>query len=60
MPTSADVNDYRRCDGGLIIGVGLWYQNINLDFAYQRGFVNPNENIDGGASNFLIRLGYAF
>ena len=56
----ADVNDYRRCDGGLIIGVGLWYQNINLDFAYQRGFVNPNENIDGGASNFLIRLGYAF
>lgn len=56
----ADLDDYRRCDGGLLIGIGLWYQNINLDFAYQRGFVNNFEDVDGGASNFLIRLGYAF
>lgn len=56
----ADLDDYQRCDGGLLIGVGLWYQNLNLDFAYQRGFANIGEDVDGGASNFLIRLGYAF
>ena len=55
-----DIEGYKRCDGGLIIGVGLWYQNINLDFAYQRGFADITDYSDGGASNFLIRLGYAF
>ena len=55
-----DINGYKRCDGGLIIGVGLWYQNVNLDFAYQRGFADITDYSDGGASNFLIRLGYAF
>lgn len=55
-----DIEGYKRCDGGLIIGVGLWYQNINLDFAYQRGFAKLYDHTEGGASNFLIRLGYAF
>lgn len=56
----ADFKDYQRCDGGLLIGVGLWYQNFNLDLAYQRGFANIGDDMEGGASNFLIRLGYAF
>lgn len=56
----ADWSEYHRCDGGLLIGIGLWYQNINLDFAYQRGFANLDKWSEGGASNFLIRLGYAF
>lgn len=55
-----DIEGYKRCDGGLVIGVGLWYQNINLDFAYQRGFAKLYDHTEGGASNFLIRLGYAF
>lgn len=55
-----DMNGYHRCDGGLLIGVGIWYQNINLDFAYQRGFADRTKYADGNASNFLIRLGYAF
>lgn len=55
-----DMNGYHRCDGGLLIGVGVWYQNINLDFAYQRGFGKLSDNDKGSASNFLIRLGYAF
>lgn len=55
-----DMDGYHRCDGGLLIGIGIWYQNINLDFAYQRGFADLNNYRDGSASNFLIRLGYAF
>lgn len=55
-----DIDGYKRCDGGLLIGIGLWYQNFNLDFAYQRGFAKLYDHVDGGASNFLIRLGYAF
>lgn len=56
----SDYDDYHRCDGGLLIGVGVWYQNINLDLAYQRGFGKLFEGDKGSASNFLIRLGYAF
>lgn len=55
-----DWDHNNRCDGGLLIGIGLWYNNINLDFAYQRGFAEQADDIEGGASNFLIRLGYAF
>ncbi|MCM1452405.1 MAG: porin family protein [Clostridium sp.] len=49
-------NDF---DAGIQAGVGLWYGRINLDFMYQRGFVDM---LDGGGktSNFLIRVGYAF
>lgn len=55
-----DMDGYHRCDGGILIGVGVWYQKINLDFVYQRGFADLTEHADGSASNFLIRLGYAF
>lgn len=48
-------NDY---DAGIQVGCGLWYGRINLDFMYQRGFVDWGG--DGKTSNFLIRVGYAF
>lgn len=51
-------------DLGVQLGVGFWYNKVNLDFMYQRGF---DDAVDvrgfdgyGKASNFLIRLGYSF
>lgn len=56
-----DMNDYNRFDAGLKIGVGAWYNNkFNIDFTYQRGFLATDTDADGGASNFMFRLGYAF
>ena len=45
------------------IGVGVWFnKKFNLDLTYQRGFVSTfdDEDYTVNASNFLIRLGYAF
>lgn len=56
-----DIDGYQRVDAGLKIGIGAWYNNkYNIDFTYQRGFVANAEEADGGASNFMFRLGYAF
>lgn len=56
-----DADDYMRFDGGLKVGVGVWYnKKYNFDLTYQRGFVAEDTDYDGGASNFWIRLGYAF
>lgn len=32
--------DYNHFDAGMNIGVGLWYDRFNLDFTYQRGFID--------------------
>lgn len=56
-----DAEGYSRFDGGLKVGVGVWYaKRYNLDLTYQRGFLTDNEDADGGTSNFWVRLGYAF
>lgn len=58
-----DESDYIPVDLGLKIGVGVWFNNkFNLDLTYQRGFVNAYDDSEATskASNFLIRLGYAF
>lgn len=53
--------DYNRFDAGLNIGVGVWYDRFNLDFSYQRGFIDVFTDFDGiKSSNFMIRLGVAF
>lgn len=53
--------DYNRFDAGLNLGVGVWYDRFNLDFSYQRGFVDVFTDLDGvKSSNFMIRLGVAF
>lgn len=58
-----DYGDY-KFDVGVQLGVGFWYNKVNLDFMYQRGFCDAVDvrGFDGcgRASNFLIRLGYSF
>ena len=55
-----DIEDYKRCDGGLIIGMGVWYKRINIDYTFKRGFGEVWEDGPAGAVNHMIRLGYAF
>ena len=53
--------DYNRYDVGINAGVGVWYDRFNLDFSYQRGFIDVFTDCDGiKSSNFMIRLGVAF
>lgn len=53
--------DYNHFDAGMNIGIGVWYDRFNLDFAYQRGFIDVFTDLDGiKTSNFMIRLGVAF
>ena len=55
-----DLSGYKRCDGGIIIALGGWYKNINLEYMFKRGFA---EIVDGGANgavNHMLRVGYAF
>ncbi len=57
--TSNDVSLDNDFDAGIQAGVGLWYGRVNLDFMYQRGFVDMLD-VSSKTSNFLIRVGYAF
>lgn len=53
--------DYNRFDAGMNIGIGVWYGRYNLDFTYQKGFIDVFSDFDGvKTSNLLIRLGIAF
>lgn len=56
-------DDY-SADLGVQLGVGAWYGHFNIDFMYQRGFLDAVDmrRVDGigKTSNFLIRVGYAF
>lgn len=52
--------DYNHYDVGMNIGIGVWYNCFNLDFAYQRGFIDVLSDVGMNASNFMIRLGIAF
>lgn len=53
--------DYNGYDVGLNAGVGVWYDRFNLDFCYQRGFIDAFTDLNGvKTSNFMIRLGVAF
>ncbi|MDE7136241.1 MAG: PorT family protein [Muribaculaceae bacterium] len=52
-----------RFDVGIQVGVGAWYQKFNLDFSYQRGFIDYINYFGDQyfkTSAFVIRLGYAF
>lgn len=56
-------DDYQNFDAGLQVGIGIWWKKFNLDFMYQRGFVDTQllYDCDGSySSNFSIRLGYSF
>ena len=55
-----DMEDYRRCDGGILLGMGIWYKRINLEYTFRRGFGALVSNGTSGSVNHMIRLGYAF
>lgn len=52
--------DWNRFDAGMNIGFGLWYDRFNLDFTFQRGFVEAMSDTKAYASNLMLRLGVAF
>lgn len=66
---SRDISEYKefnRFDAGINPGVGLWFGPVGVDFTYQRGFVNiNNEKYDSSAGkmysqNFLLGVAYRF
>lgn len=58
-PAGLDM-DWQRFDAGLNAGFGVWYNRFNLDFNFQRGFVEAIKNYKFYTNNFSIRLGVAF
>lgn len=55
-----DIDDFRRCDGGVLLGFGLWYKCVSLDYSYRRGFGKLWPDGPKNAVTHAIRLGYAF
>lgn len=52
-----DLEEYDRFSAGLLFGIGVWYQKVNLNIGYQVGLVKQN---DLKEKNLMISLGYAF
>ena len=56
-----DIDKYQRLDAGINIGVGYWLGHFNIDFSWQRGFINMYDVDDKfNAQSFKLKLGYAF
>lgn len=55
-----DIDDYKRCDGGILLGLGIWYKRINFDYVFKRGFGEAWNDGPAGSVNHMIRVGYAF
>ena len=55
-----DIEDYKRCDGGIMLGLGVWYKRVNFEYTFKRGFGEAWDDGPAGAVNHMIRLGYAF
>lgn len=52
--------DWHRYDAGVNVGFGAYYKSFNLDFTFQRGFIEAAKDGEVYTSNFMIRLGVAF
>lgn len=52
--------EWNRFDAGMNIGFGVWYDRFNLDFTFQRGFVEGLKDGEIYTSNIQLRLGIAF
>lgn len=52
--------EWNRFDAGMNIGFGVWYDRFNLDFTFQRGFVEAIKDGEIYTSNIMLRLGIAF
>ncbi len=55
-----EVEDYNHFDAGIQLGFGIWYQNFNLDFMWQRGFAKWDKESDEFNQGLMLRLGIAF
>lgn len=55
-----DWGDWNRYDAGLNAGFGVWYSRFNLDFTFQRGFIETEDESEAFTNNFMLRLGVAF
>ena len=55
-----DYLEWNRFDAGMNIGFGIWYDRFNLDFTFQRGFVEAATDSEAYTSNIMLRLGVAF
>lgn len=56
-----DLDKYSCFDAGINLGIGFWYGHFNIDFTWQRGFVNMYD-VDSSynSQSLKLRLGYAF
>lgn len=52
--------EWNRFDAGMNIGFGIWYDRLNFDFTFQRGFVEAATDSKAYTSNLMLRLGVAF
>lgn len=52
--------DWNRFDAGMGIGFGIWYDRLNFDFTFQRGFIEVADAAESYASHIMLRLGVAF
>lgn len=56
-----DLNKYSRFDAGLNLGIGVWYGHFNIDFTWQRGFINMYDiDLSNQSQALKLRVGYAF
>lgn len=55
-----EIEDYNHFDAGIQLGFGIWYQNFNLDFMWQRGFAKWDKESDTYSQGLMLRLGIAF
>ena len=56
-----DIDKYQRLDAGVNVGIGYWFGHFNLDFSWQRGFINIYDvNDTFSAQSLKLKLGYAF
>lgn len=51
---------YSRFGGGLAAGVGLWYQQFNINLNFQWGLFEQFDKLNVKESNVMLSLGYAF
>lgn len=68
-----DFDGWNRVGAGLLIGIGGWWQNLNLSLTYEFGLINQLDDDDyyyddeyyyggggGKEHNFMISVAYAF
>lgn len=59
-----DIDGWSRVGAGLLIGIGGWWQNINLNLTYEFGLINQyddgDDDVGGKEHNLMISVAYAF